>query len=126
MAKEHAEPRHALAGLRREIDRLNSEILRLIQRRAEVVVEIGRHKETLGVESHDPGREAEMLRRLTAVPSGPFAPAEVRRIFRAVFRASLALQRRLRRQRRPSLAAMLAELFPRRRDATPPEGAVDG
>jgi chorismate mutase-like protein len=126
MAKEHAEPRHALKGLRREIDELNSEILRLVQRRAEVVVEIGRHKEALGIEAHDPGREADMLRRLTAVPGGPFAPAELRRIFRAVFRASLELQRRLRRERRPSLAALLADLLSRRRAATRPESAVDG
>jgi chorismate mutase len=44
------------------------------------------------LEGHDPKREEEMLRGLTAEPSGPFGPAEIRAIFKAIFRASLAIQ----------------------------------
>jgi 3-deoxy-7-phosphoheptulonate synthase / chorismate mutase len=84
-----------LSELRERIDALNEQILTLVQHRAEVVVEIARLKQELGLEGHDPQREEAMLRRLTAAAAGPFGPAEVRSVFRAIFRASLALQNRL-------------------------------
>lgn len=82
--------------LRRRVDALNHHLLELVQERAETVLEISRLKEELGLGSHDPRREEEMLERLTASPSGPFGPAEIRTIFRAIFRASLGLQERTR------------------------------
>ncbi|HYU35757.1 MAG TPA: chorismate mutase [Thermoanaerobaculia bacterium] len=91
-------PRSELEALRRRIDDLNLRILDLAQERAAVVVEISRLKEELGLDSHDPEREEKMLRKLTRSTSGPFGPGEVREIFQALFRASLALQERDRRR----------------------------
>jgi 3-deoxy-7-phosphoheptulonate synthase / chorismate mutase len=85
-----------LQDLRKHIDELNTRLLEILQERAEVVLEISRLKEEIGMQSHDPRREEEMLRKLTRASSGPFGPAELREIFRAVFRASLALQERER------------------------------
>lgn len=84
--------------LRRRVDALNAHLLALVQERAEIVLEISRLKEELGLDSHDPRREEEMLQRLTASTSGPFGPAEIRTIFRSIFRASLGLQERVRKR----------------------------
>jgi chorismate mutase-like protein len=86
----------ALAGLRERIDRLNRRLLELVQERGELVLEVAALKETLGLDSYDPRREAEMIRSLTAQPDGPFSAQELETIFRALFAASLELQRRVR------------------------------
>jgi chorismate mutase-like protein len=85
----------SLSDLREQIDSLNDQILALVQQRAEIVLEIARLKREQGLEGHDPQREEEMLRRLTAATMGPFGSAEIRAIFRAIFRSSLAIQHRL-------------------------------
>ncbi|MFH1177706.1 MAG: chorismate mutase, partial [Acidobacteriota bacterium] len=53
-----------LAELREEIDRLNRALLELLQRRGEVVLEIGRLKQSQGLDGYDPSREEEMLHQL--------------------------------------------------------------
>jgi len=85
-----------LSDLRGEIDTLNLDILRLLQRRAEVVLEIAAIKRRENLDSYEPSREEEMLRTLAAAPSGPFGADEIREIFRAIFHASLDIQNRER------------------------------
>jgi 3-deoxy-7-phosphoheptulonate synthase/chorismate mutase len=85
----------SLPELRGRIDTLNGQILALLQERAGIVVEVARVKRARGLEGHDPDREEQMLQRLTAEPTGPFGPAEIRAIFKAIFRSSLAIQDRL-------------------------------
>ncbi len=103
-------PHPRLGDLRREIDRLNNEILMLVQERAGVVIEIAALKREQGVEGYDPRREEEMLHRLTAASNAPLAAADVKSIFKAIFRASLDIQdreneRRLRVSRRDLVPA---------------------
>jgi 3-deoxy-7-phosphoheptulonate synthase/chorismate mutase len=83
-----------LSELRRDIDRLNREILDLVQERAEVVLAIARYKREHGVAAYDPTREEAMLRDLMRDLRGPFQAADVRDVFTAIFRASLHLQQR--------------------------------
>jgi 3-deoxy-7-phosphoheptulonate synthase/chorismate mutase len=83
-----------LAELRSRVDRINLELLALLQRRGEVVLSIAEVKRELGREGFDPRREEEMLRSLVRRSEGPFGPGELRGIFRAIFRASLELQDR--------------------------------
>jgi 3-deoxy-7-phosphoheptulonate synthase / chorismate mutase len=100
-----AEP--TLEELRARIDRLNTEILALIQERAAVVLGIARFKQGHGLDGYDPRREEEMLHALSAATAGPFGPAEVRDIFKTIFRASLDIQDHARRRalkvKRPDL-----------------------
>lgn len=86
----------ALLQLRARIDQVNRQILGLFQTRAELVLEVAALKESLGLDSYDPRREAEMLRELTRNPAGPFTSDELATAFEALFAVSLALQRRLR------------------------------
>jgi 3-deoxy-7-phosphoheptulonate synthase / chorismate mutase len=83
-----------LTALRSEIDTLNEKILSYIQRRGELVLEIAALKRSLGIDGYDAKREEDMLQRLTAATVGPFRQAEVREIFKAIFRASLDIQDR--------------------------------
>ena len=89
-----------LAAQRRLVDGLNQKILKLVQKRGEIVLAIADLKRDLGLERFDPRREDDMLRVLLHQNDGPFAAAELREIFAALFRASLELQ--ARRRRRPS------------------------
>ena len=70
---DHKDPR--LTSLRSEVDDVNERILALVQRRAEIVLEIARLKQAMGLEGYDPKREEEMLHHLTARSEGPFGPA---------------------------------------------------
>ena len=81
-----------LTALRHEIDRLNQQILSTIQARGSVVLEIAALKRAQGIDGYDAKREEEMLQRLTSAAGGPFGPAEVREIFKAIFRVSLEIQ----------------------------------
>lgn len=81
-----------LDALRGEIDLLNEKILSLIQRRGEVVLEIAALKRAQGIDDYDAKREENMLERLTSAAVKPFGPAEIREIFKAIFRASLDIQ----------------------------------
>lgn len=108
-----AEAEARLSDLRKEIDRINVEILALLQQRAEVVMSIAHQKQVGGIRGYDPRREEEMLIELTANTTGPFGPGEVRDIFKTIFRVSLEIQDRSRRQ----------ALRVRRRDLLP-EGGI--
>ena len=106
-------PEARLTSLRGEIDRLNQEILALLQERAEIVLEIAELKRSQGLDGYDPRREEEMLDRLTSAVEGAFGPSEIREIFTAIFRVSLDIQDRERRRM----------LRVRRRDLVP-EGGI--
>jgi chorismate mutase/prephenate dehydratase len=82
--------------LRRGIDAIDSEILRLLNRRAELVLEVGRAKSALKLDYHVPQREEEIYTRLTGANPGPFPAAAVRPVFREIISACLSLEHPLR------------------------------
>jgi len=105
-----------LKALRAEIDRLNTGLLDLLKERADVVVAIARLKQAQGLDGHDPGREEEMLQALVARPSGAFGPFEIAEVFRTIFRTSLGVQEKTRKD----------ALKVRRRDLVGPGGLKVG
>jgi chorismate mutase-like protein len=96
-------PERELEALRRRVDELNRALLEMIEQRGDVVVAIAGVKRALGRAAFDPWREEEMLRRLARTARGVYLEDELREIFTALFRASLALQERVRLARRPLL-----------------------
>jgi len=84
------EPR--ILELRREIDRINRELLALLSERARIASEIGRIQTELGLGHYDPAREEEMLAYLTAENPGPFPDGTVKKLFKEIFKATLALE----------------------------------
>ncbi len=81
-----------LDDLRRQIDDIDDRILDLLNRRAEVVVAVGKAKTGSQQQFYVPSREQEIYRRLAERNAGPFPTEAIRRVFREVISASLALE----------------------------------
>lgn len=84
----------SLDELRQEIDRIDDAILDLLDRRAQVALEIGEAKRGGGVAPVflRPGREAQVLRRLLGRTEGKFPRPVVARIWREIIPATLRLE----------------------------------
>ncbi|HXF94186.1 MAG TPA: prephenate dehydratase [Nitrospiraceae bacterium] len=83
-----------LQHYRREIDRIDDEILRLLNERSKNVIEIGRLKKQSDRDAnlHTPAREAEIIERLTRQNPGPFPNEAIRPVYREIMSASLSLE----------------------------------
>jgi chorismate mutase/prephenate dehydratase len=97
-AKAAADAKRApsLANLRGEIDRVDKELVTLLNRRAEIALQIGQVKQTQGLEIWSPAREDEVIARALAASRGPMPAETLRLIFRELMSSSRALQRPLR------------------------------
>lgn len=79
--------------LRQQLDDVNLEILNLINRRAELVQEIGQVKSKQSMYKFDPVREREMLDLIKQHNHGPFENSTIEHIFKEIFKAGLELQK---------------------------------
>ena len=79
---------------RGEIDKVDAEILRLLNLRAELAVRVGESKRTAGLSVWDRAREREVVERARRNNRGPLDGEAVARLFRAVIRESRRLQSR--------------------------------
>lgn len=84
-----------LQNLRQQIDDIDDQILDLLNRRARVVVEVGKLKAGSS-QYYVPSREKAIYDRLIAENPGPFPDEGVRRVFREVISASLSLEQPLK------------------------------
>ncbi|MBI5198258.1 MAG: prephenate dehydratase [Nitrospirae bacterium] len=82
--------------LRREIDGIDSEILKLLNRRANLAIRVGKIKADRKTDIHAPHREREVYDRMEKENQGPLPPEAVRTIFREIMSAALALEHPLR------------------------------
>ena len=78
--------------LRTRIDAIDDQILGLLNRRAEVVIEVGRAKTGQSRDFYVPSREQAIYERLTTSNPGPFPTEAVRKVFREIISASLSLE----------------------------------
>ncbi len=85
-----------LASLRSEIDRLDKELVALLNRRAEIAVEIGKVKHANGLEVFSASREEEVLAKVLAASQGPLPKETLRAVFRELMSGTRSLQRALR------------------------------
>ena len=81
-----------LDELRREIDGIDDQLLTLLGRRIEIGRAVARSKAPNGGPFLRPGREAAILRRLSAAAPAAIAPAVISRIWRQILVANLAQQ----------------------------------
>jgi len=91
--KSDASP--SLEGTRDRIDALDDEILERLEARAKIVGDVLRAKRERNLATYDPGREREILERLSA-RANAFPKEAVRAVYREVISACLALQEPLR------------------------------
>ena len=81
-----------LEQLRKEVEAINLKMLDLINERGQLVQEIGRVKETQGINKYDPVREREMLNIIKDHNEGPFDNSTIEHLFKEIFKAALELQ----------------------------------
>src|SRR5246127_1534435 len=86
----------ALKHLRTNIDKLDLQILRLINERAGLAAEIGKVKNDHGTEVFSPAREEEVLQNVLDANKGPLDPNTVRAVYREIMSGSRALQKILK------------------------------
>ena len=86
----------SLAALRRRIDRVDDQLLRLLNQRARLVLGVAAQKARRQAEVYAPGRERDVLARLAKQNGGPLSPRLVRGIFREIISASRSLEQQLR------------------------------
>ena len=86
----------SLAALRVEMDRIDKDLVGLLNRRAEVSVLIGQLKNKQGIEVWSAAREDEVISRVLGLSKGPLPPEILRLIYRELLSGSRALQRTIR------------------------------
>ncbi len=79
-----------IARRRQLIDKLDAEIVRLLNERTALVLEIGEEKIRADEELYTPGRIKALIDRLSNLNEGPLSDASLRAIYREVISGSLA------------------------------------
>ncbi|HSP41592.1 MAG TPA: chorismate mutase, partial [Luteolibacter sp.] len=82
----------SLDDIRRQIDDIDRELLGLLNRRADLVHEIGVVKKSNGLQIYAPEREEALLRRLIDMNQGRLPEKSIRAIYREIMSAALALE----------------------------------
>jgi len=85
-----------LEELRQHINQVDIELVELLNRRAEVVVEIGKLKSVEGTPIYAPDREKAVLDRIRAANKGPLPDKTLVAIYRELMSGSFALEKPLR------------------------------
>ena len=86
----------SLEDLRRDIDRVDEVLVRLLNERARRVCEIGRLKKDQGVEVYQPDREKDVLKHVQEVAcEGPLGPEAIGRLFERIIDEARRLERRV-------------------------------
>jgi chorismate mutase-like protein len=85
-----------LDDLRRDIDRVDEVLVRLLNERARCVCEVGRLKKALGVEIYQPDREKDVLKHVREVAGeGPLGAEAIGRLFERIIDEARRLERRV-------------------------------
>jgi chorismate mutase/prephenate dehydratase len=83
----------ALRHIRTQIDKLDLQILKLVNERAGLAGEAGKLKNDQGHEVFSPAREEEVLENVLAANKGPLEAGTLRAVFREIMSGSRALQK---------------------------------
>ena len=79
--------------LRRRIDEIDEQLVRLLNARAECALAIGREKRVLGLEVYQPAREKDVLQHVQTINRGPLDDHAVKRLFERVIDEARRLER---------------------------------
>src|SRR5215468_5126014 len=99
-----------LEDLRKNIDRVDEVLVRLLNERARCACEIGRLKKELGVEIYQPDREKQVLDHVRGVAvEGPLGPDAIARLFERIIDEARRLERRVAQEEDGNNARILNE-----------------
>lgn len=85
-----------LGAYRGRIDEIDSEILVLLNKRAELAIKVAKTKAKNGMDFYAPEREIKIYERLTNINKGPFPNEAIKPVFREIISASLSLEQRIK------------------------------
>ncbi|RLS83460.1 MAG: prephenate dehydratase [Planctomycetota bacterium] len=86
----------ALSTLRSHIDKLDRQLVGLMNERAEIARQIGHVKQSTGQQTYDPSREETVLERVASANDGPLSNESVKAVFRELISGSRAIEQHLR------------------------------
>src|SRR5712675_1929517 len=85
-----------LDDLRKDIDRIDEVLVRLLNERARVACEVGRLKKEEGIAVYQPDREKQVLAHVRGIASeGPLGPEAISRLFERIIDEARRLERRV-------------------------------
>jgi len=87
--------KNKIEELRKEIDGIDSQIVDAINRRTEIVLQIGGIKNLAGAKVYSPDREQEVYNKVLGKNKGPIKNKSLSAIYREIMSASLALEREM-------------------------------
>jgi chorismate mutase/prephenate dehydratase len=86
----------SLKHVRTHIDKLDLQILKLVNERAALAAEIGKIKDDHGAEVFTPAREEEVFKNVLEANKGPLDESTIRAVYREIMSGSRALQKVLK------------------------------
>jgi len=89
-------PAESLASLRKKIDKLDNQIIRLLDERIALAVKIGNIKDLKGAEVYAPDRESAIYYKLDQAKLKTLPTDSLKSIYREIMSASLSLERPLK------------------------------
>lgn len=89
-------PDEKLAALRQQIDAIDAQLVDLINRRAQVVVEVGKFKQQHNTPIYAPDREKTVLAKVRELNRGPLPHRSLEAVYRELMSGSFALEKPLR------------------------------
>ncbi len=95
-SEEYKKYMEELRKFRNNIDKIDDEMLTLLNKRAAYVIEVGRIKRARKSTFYKPDRERQILERLAKYNRGPFPNDALKAIYREILAASLALEEPLK------------------------------
>lgn len=81
-------------NLRSEINTIDDQLIRLLNKRASLCIEIGKMKRNVEKNIYDPVRENEIIRRLDPLIEPPLTKPMMEKVFREIFSISRAIQQK--------------------------------
>ena len=85
-----------LSAFREKIDHIDTEILKLLNRRAELAIKVAKTKIENKMDFYAPERELKIYERLKNTNEGPFPNEAIKPVFREIISASLSLEQPIR------------------------------
>ena len=85
-----------LKKLRKQIDLTDKEIVRLLNRRAGIILDVARQKKQDGKNAYCPDREREVLKKIAQLNAGPLNDTALQAVYREIMSSSLALEKLLK------------------------------
>jgi chorismate mutase/prephenate dehydratase len=85
-----------LNDLRQQIDKIDAQLVQLLNQRAELVVQVGKVKRSTGTPIYAPHREQQVLRKVLGLSQGPLPPKTIEAVYRELMSGSFHLEQPLR------------------------------